>query len=95
MSSERRVDPREPLHLEVLLDGGGRGVTRNVSQSGLLIDTDSQHDLGSLIDFEIRFPTAGGQLGFQARGEVVRLEPAGRGAAVAVRVLATQLKPLD
>lgn len=95
MASERRIDPREPLQLEVLLAGGGRGVTRNVSQSGLLIDTDCLQDLGSLIDFELRFPTAGGQLGFQARGEVVRLEPSGGGAAVAVRVLATQLKPLD
>ncbi|MDP2263453.1 MAG: PilZ domain-containing protein [Hydrogenophaga sp.] len=95
MTHERRIDHREPLHLEVLLAGGGKGVTRNVSHSGLLIDTDCQQDLGSFIDFEILFPTAGGQLGFQARGEVVRLEPAGGGAAVAVRVLATQLKPLD
>lgn len=95
MPSERRIDPRVPLHLEVLLAGGGSGVTRNVSQSGLLIDTDCLQDLGSLIDFELRFPTAGGRLGFQARGEVVRLEPAGGGASVAVRVLATRLKPLE
>lgn len=95
MAPERRIDHREPLHLEVVLAGGGKGVTRNVSNGGLLIETGCRQDLGSLIDFEIRFPTAGGQLGFHARGEVVRLEPAGGGAAVAVRILATQLKPLD
>lgn len=95
MSAERRIDHREPLRLEVHLAGGHTGMTRNVSDSGVLIDTDCPQQVGNLIDFEIRFPTAGGPLGFQARGEVVRLEPSGGSVAVAVRVLATQLKPLD
>lgn len=95
MPSERRTDHREPLQLEVQLPSGCRGTTRNVSHSGVLIDTDCVQELGSLIDFEIRFPTAGGALGFQARGEVVRVEPTGGTIAVAVRVLATQLKSLD
>lgn len=95
MTSERRTDPRERLHLPVALASGETGVTRDASQSGLLIETHSVQQLGSVIDFDISFPTAGGQVGFHARGEVVRVESTGTGHAVAVRVLSTQLKPLD
>lgn len=83
------------MRLEVRLPDGAQGTTRNVSHSGVLFDTDRAQALGSLIDFDIRFPTAGGALGFHARGEVVRVEPSGGSVAVAVRMLATQLKPLD
>lgn len=95
MTVERRADPREWVRLPVILAGGEVGITRNVSHTGLLIDAECVQSLGTVIDFDISFPTAGGRVGFHARGEVVRVERTIDGNALAVRVLSTQLKPLD
>lgn len=96
MDLERRTDQREPLQLEVHLADGGTGLTRNVSSSGMLIDIECSPPPGSVIDFAFSLPTAGGRLDFQARGEVVRMHTnTSGGTAVAVRVLATRLKPLE
>ena len=42
MLNERRTEPRETVELAVRLQGGGQGVTRDVSSSGLYLEID--HD---------------------------------------------------
>lgn len=95
MGIERRTETREPFALDVKVLGGGCGTTRNISQRGLLFETDTALPLGSEVDLEILFASAGGELSFQTRGTVVRLETVNRTHRVAVRMLDARLMPLD
>jgi hypothetical protein len=95
MLKERRTEPREAVELAVRLQDGGRGTTRNVSTSGLYVQTDRTQRLGDVIELEIDLETDWGQLGFRARGEVVRLEKGKPESGVGVRIVDSRLMPLD
>lgn len=93
MLFEQRTEIREHVVLPVNLSGGGRGLTRDVSASGLFIETDSEQEPGSMMDFEITLPSHGIPLRLVAQAQVVRVEPRGNRYGVAVRLLSSCLKP--
>jgi hypothetical protein len=95
MLKERRTEPREAVELAVRLQDGGRVTTCNVSTSGLYFRSDRTQHLGDVIDLEIDLETDWGQLGWRARGEVVRLEAGTPYSGLGVRIVDSRLVPLD
>ncbi|EJM48546.1 PilZ domain-containing protein [Pseudomonas sp. GM48] len=95
MKDAHRIEPREQVTLSLQLIGGGNGVIRDISASGLYFETDSEQQVGSLIDFEIEFDTPGGPMKFKAQGQIVRIEPQGGRSGVGVKLLASRLVPVE
>jgi hypothetical protein len=95
MSKERRSQPRETVTVQVSIGHGGCGTTRDVSASGMFLETDWGHTLAPVLDLEFDLdapPT--GVLRFVAQGSVVRREPLGPKQGVAVRLLTMRVHPL-
>ncbi|MFJ7813366.1 MULTISPECIES: PilZ domain-containing protein [unclassified Pseudomonas] len=95
MKDAHRIEPREQVTLSLQLIGGGSGVTRDISASGLYFETDYEQQVGSVIDFEIELDTPGGPMKFKAQGQIVRIEPQGGRTGVGVKLLASRLVPMD
>ena len=95
MNVAYRTEPREQVTLSLQLIGGGSGVTRDISASGLYFETDYEQQVGSVIDFEIELDTPGGPMKFKAQGQIVRIEPQGDRTGVGVKLLASRLVPMD
>lgn len=95
MKGTYRIEPREQITLPLQLIGGGNGVTRDISASGLYFETDSELQVGSLIDFEIELDTPGGPMKFKAQGQIVRIEPQGGRTGAGVKLLASRLVPVE
>ena len=92
MTSEKRIEAREPVKLPVTLADGSTGTTRDVSATGLFFEMDNQLELGSVIDFSIELSTNGRSMWLTERGEVVRIEARGKRTGVAARVLDSRLQ---
>lgn len=95
MKDTLRIEPREQVTLSLQLIGGGNGVTRDISASGLYFETDSEQQVGRLIDFEIELDAPGGPMKFRAQGQIVRIESLGDRAGVGVKLLASRLVPVE
>ena len=95
MKDTLRIEPREQVTLSLQLIGGGNGVTRDISASGLYFETDRELQVGSLIDFEIELDTPGGPMKFKAQGQIVRIEPLGGRTGAGVKLLASRLVPVE
>lgn len=95
MKDEHRTEFREKLSLAVQLGGGGKGVTQDISATGLFFETDSEQQVGGLIDVEIEFDTPGGPMKLKAQGRIVRIEPKAGKTGVAVKLLASRLEPVE
>ncbi|CAI8760632.1 MULTISPECIES: PilZ domain-containing protein [Pseudomonas] len=95
MKDAHRIEPREQVTLSLQLIGGGNGVTRDISASGLYFETDSEQQVGNLIDFEIELDTPGGPMKFKAQGQIVRVEQQDGRAGVGVKLLASRLVPVE
>ena len=95
MSIERRTEPRQVVELAVRMPDGERAVTRDVSRSGLFLETDRDVSVRQLVDLQIALDTGWGELAFQTRGEVVRLETGARGPGIGVRFVRSRLAVLD
>ena len=67
--SENRV--RAQLAVDL---GRAQGVTRDVSASGALFETDVSYKVGSRVRFAIDLATPWGPAHFDCRGKIVRLE---------------------
>jgi PilZ domain len=93
MSVEHRTEPREPLALPVNLAAGGQGFTRDISASGLFFETDSEQQVGGVVDFEIELQTSTGPVRLVAQGKVVRIENNGHRVGVAVQLMSSCLEP--
>ncbi|WP_223541634.1 PilZ domain-containing protein [Pseudomonas sp. BF-RE-26] len=95
MKDAHRIEPREQVTLSLQLIGGGNGVTRDISASGLYFETDSEQQVGNLIDFEIELDTPGGPMKFKAQGQIVRVEQQDGRAGLGVKLLASRLVPVE
>jgi hypothetical protein len=94
MPIERRTELRQVVELAVRLPDGVRALTRDVSPSGLFVETDRASRLYELVDLWIALDTGWGELAFHARAEVVRLEAAALGPGIGVRFVDSHLAPL-
>jgi hypothetical protein len=97
---DRRQHKRFDLNAPVTYSWGepqgihsaGRGTTRDVSEYGLFVLTDSFPPTGAVIEFEISFPFRDdSQIQMKAKGQVIRVEASGaetaRGFAAVTSVL--------
>ena len=92
MLNEKRVEHREQIALPVMLAGGGKGTTHNLSTTGLFFETESGYQVGSQIDLTIDLSTVGRPFFLKANGEVIRTQDLGERVGVAVRMLETKLE---
>lgn len=95
MKDAYRTEPREQVTLSLQLTDGSKGVTRDISASGLYFETDSEQQVGGLIDFEIELDAPGGPMNFKAQGQIVRIEPRGGRTGAGVKLLAYRLVPVE
>ena len=67
---------------------GGSGITRDVSEVGVLFETETALQLGDALEFALILGEfeASGRYRVRCSGEVVRVEPRAGGFAVAVRL---------
>ena len=83
---DRRKEERVITVLAVSLEPLARGVTQNVSASGMYVETNASFNVGEPVDFKVEFDAPGGRMNLRCRGEVIRrgqpVEPPG----VAIRI---------
>lgn len=95
MNFERRSETRQRVELPVSLPGGGTGITRDVSATGLFIEFDGRLEAGDAIELSVTLPDDDRPLRLQARGVVVRVEPKGKSCGVGVRFRAMSLEEVQ
>ena len=91
VSRERRAQERVTTALSVFL-GIAKGVTRDVSATGVFFESTVALDIGSTVDFSVEFGTPGGRMMIHCNGKVVRREERGDGVGVAVRVTNSKME---
>jgi hypothetical protein len=79
---------REILPVEVLSDGG-KGVTRDLSSSGVYFETDKDYKVGSAIAITIDFESPP-RTRIRCVGTIVRVESQGSKVGIAVHVTARE-----
>jgi hypothetical protein len=89
---ENRTEPREPLALPLELGQGLRGMTRDISPSGMYLEIRGDHELGGTLVFEMRVDEA--NIRFTSEGRVVRVEHYEGCTGIAVKLLSPRLQPL-
>lgn len=91
-SGSRQREERLPAQLPVEV-GNVRGITRNVSATGILMELDLHPQIGSALDFRIDLETPSGVIKMVCQGEVVRLEDTNNGKlSVAVKILKQEIQ---
>jgi PilZ domain len=94
MSSERRTEIREALVLPVLVGHGTRGVTRDISASGLFFETAHDQLVDDVLVLEFMLDSSNALFKFVAQGSVLRHERMGQKQGVAVKLLALRMEIL-
>lgn len=89
-----RQEDRVATHLSVVL-AHGRGVTRDISASGVFFETSEPLELGSPLKFAIDFDEVpGGPLRLVCEGNVVRIETARGQRGIGVAITSSKLKEI-
>ena len=70
MHEERRRAQRYQLAVPVRLQDGSTGITRDISTSGILFETERAHSIGDTVNLSVHLREAT----VQCEGRVVRLE---------------------
>ena len=86
---EDRVCTRLPVHL-----GTATGVTRDVSASGLYIETAAPYAVGDKINLSVELDTPGGKMILRCHGNIVRLEHHDAKIGIAVKVTKSTMEPV-
>jgi hypothetical protein len=87
MNQEKRREERIRLEAPVLL-ANGRGVSRDISASGIYFLTEQSLKPGGVFNFSVQLDYAcpGKPLKLDCQGEVLRVETAGEQFGVAARI---------
>jgi len=85
---EDRINCEHPVNL-----GDTKGITRNISASGVYFVTNSFYMPGNLISFTVEFDSPGGKLLLKCDGQVIRIEPRDGEVGVAVKILKSVMMP--
>ena len=89
---EKRRGERRVLTALSVNIGNAKGVTRDVSASGIFFETDAMYTLGNPVSFTVEFDSAAGKMLLNCRGDIVRLEPRGTLVGVAVKIIESTMK---
>lgn len=87
-----RVSWKSPVNL-----GFARGITRDISASGVFFETDADATcplLSSWMRFEVELDTPDCKILLKYLGEVVRVEPRNKKMGVAVRIIESSAEPV-
>jgi hypothetical protein len=84
-----RAGERFGLALPITMEGmqGMEGETHDISESGILFETDAQPEVGSRIDLTLRYNLDGQDFLHRCQVQVVRVERVGAKSNVAARLL--------
>jgi hypothetical protein len=96
--AEKRLEKRVAATLPVTLDGmeGAKAVTRDVSASGLFLETDAVLVQGSVIRLLVELDTPRGKRILRCEGSVVRIETIEDRLGFAVKIVDSKLeRPRD
>lgn len=75
--------------------GNARGITRDISASGVLFETDATYPLLSAsMNFEIELDTPNGKILLKCRGTIVRIESRRKRVGIAVNILELSPEPV-
>ena len=77
-----RINARLPVTVN-----GVKGLTRDISTTGLFIVQTSQHEMGSRIDFWVDMDTPEGRVKLCCEGEVMRIEDVDGKIGIGVKIL--------
>jgi hypothetical protein len=86
---EERVNVALPVDL-----GDAKGITRDISASGIFFEIDASHALGSTMDLTVELDTPGGKMRLKCHGNIVRVVPNGDKVGVAVKMTEMAMEPL-
>src|SRR5262245_7523337 len=90
---ERRRLPRYPVRLEVETEQG-KGITRDISASGIYFETAERYATGSLIRFTLVLEHSGpAPIRWSCAGDALRVESRGNSVGVAVSITSHWIKP--
>jgi len=93
MHASNRAEDRVSMAVPVHLQGGGHGLTRDISASGIYFETDLEPIRESPLDFTVEFQNGGvGGLSLRCRGQVVRVDRLGGRIGVAARIIESKLE---
>lgn len=87
--TEERIACTHPVDL-----GNTKGVTRDISASGIYFETNASYAPGNRINFTVEFDSPAGKLMLKCDGEIIRVEPRGGEVGVAVKIIESVLAPV-
>lgn len=80
-----RINARIPVKID-----GERGITRNISTTGMFIVQNIQYEMGSRIDVWMDMDTPEGKVKLCCEGEVMRVEELEGKVGIGVRILSQE-----
>ena len=80
-----RISARLPVNVN-----GVRGVTRDISTTGMFIVQSIQHEMGSHVDFWLDMDTPEGKVKLCCKGEVMRVENLDGKVGIGVKILSQE-----
>ena len=87
MNFDRRSEAREPIQLPVFFEGGGLGVTGDISPSGLFVELTAGPRRTARSSSRITLTDEDWPVRLRAQGQIVWVEPRGERYGVGVRIL--------
>ena len=91
---DKRQKTRYSATLPAQIDIGA-GVVRDISASGVFLETDLDLQVGSRLQLSIDIDTAGGKLRMECEAAVTRIERADGKHGVGARILSSKLNAID
>ncbi len=88
-----RGSERVKMVLSVNIDGI-KGVTHDVSSSGIFLEVESPIEPGKIVEFLVTLDSPSGDLVLSCQGEVVRSEEFEKSYGIATKILSLELLPL-
>ena len=88
-----RKSDRVKSELPVVIEGV-RGVTRDISATGVFLEVDSPLEPGSTVEFLVTLDDPKKELVFSCQGQIVRAEELEGKYGVATKILSMHLMPL-
>ena len=93
-SKESRREDRVSVSLPVSL-GDTDCITRDVSASGVFLESNASFVAGERVDFAIEFDSPGGKLMLKCNGEIVRVEERNGKVGVAVKIVESVMESAE
>ena len=97
MSDEKSVPFRGSDRVKTVLPvniDGIKGITRDVSSSGIFLELESPVEPGKIVEFLVTLDSPSGDLVMSCQGEVVRMEEFEKSYGIATKILSLELLPL-